>query len=45
MSRRDMGRKEERIEEPCARFGENLYWGWSSVPGWVPGGGEAVTSW
>lgn len=27
------------------RFGENLYWGWSSLPGWVPGGGEAVASW
>ena len=27
------------------RYGENLYWGWSSVPGWVPGGREAVASW
>jgi len=27
------------------RYGENLYWGWSSLPGWVPKGTEAVTSW
>lgn len=27
------------------KYGENLYWGWSSSPGWVPGGGEAVASW
>lgn len=26
-------------------YGENLYWGWSSEPGWVPRGGEAVASW
>lgn len=28
-----------------SRFGENLYWAWNSVPGWRPGGGEAVSSW
>lgn len=27
------------------RYGENLYWGWSSLPGWIPKGTEAVTSW
>jgi len=27
------------------RYGENLYWGWSSLPGWVPKGTEAITSW
>jgi len=27
------------------RFGENLYWAWNSVPGWRPGGAEAVSSW
>jgi len=26
-------------------YGENLYWGWSSQPGWIPRGGEPVTSW
>jgi len=27
------------------RYGENLYWGWSSEPGWVPRGGDAAASW
>ena len=26
-------------------YGENLYWGWSSDPGWELPGGEAVESW
>jgi len=26
-------------------YGENLYWSWSSDPGWVLGAGEAVDSW
>ena len=26
-------------------YGENLYWSWSSDPGWELPGGEAVTSW
>lgn len=26
-------------------YGENLYWGWSSQPCWVPRGVEAITSW
>ena len=26
-------------------YGENLYWRWSSEPGWELPGGEAVESW